>query len=99
MLFPKTRFGEVRVEGGIQDTKGSNVLKAAGKSVEKKEGTPVSNAKRTESAPTLSPSTQPPIDDAVVKAVSNAAQKDAKLQALLHTAANGKVKSNLLTSL
>lgn len=95
LIFPKTRFGEVRVEGSLQDVKGPTFIKTTGKAVTKKEEKPSANVPQAKDG---SPSAAY-IDDEVVKAVSVAAQKDAKLQALLHTAANGKASPEELREL
>lgn len=93
-MFPKTRFGEVRVEGGLPSPA---VVKGLGKSGEKGEDSSSSTSKGK--AAVAGGAAQPPIDDGVVQAVSKAAQKDPKLQTLLHTAANGKATPEELREL
>ncbi|UZJ53342.1 hypothetical protein CBS101457_002662 [Exobasidium rhododendri] len=108
LIFAKTRFGEVRVEGGLEDAKGSALLKEAAKGGKKegdrsKSSSVSSKAKQPTKEGNVVPSGSnpppPPIDDKVVHAVSAAAQKDPKLQTLLHTAANGKANPEELREL
>jgi hypothetical protein len=83
----------VRVEGGAsQDIKNATLVKATGK-------TPAKNGEGSSSTSTAPSPASPYIDDDVVKAVSGAAQKDTKLQALLHIAANGKASPEQLREL